>query len=212
MQIRSAGLWLALMIALPACAEREPIVGGRCEGCEMVFVQQPSTLSWQARIAPVGATGDAMQVNGTVFDRDRKVRPGVIVYAYQTDHTGRYPHASRDGSGNPHGDYRGWARTDEQGRFRFDTIRPARYPGTNAPEHIHLHVIEPGCATYYIDDILFSDDVALNAETRDQHFENRGGAGITTPKRTDGVWQVTRDIHLGLNIAGYPNCTAADQN
>ena len=48
--------------------------------------------------------------------------------------------------------------TDAKGRYTFETIRPASYPDATIPQHIHMHVIERGCATYYIDELVFTDD------------------------------------------------------
>ena len=104
-----------------------------------------------------------------------------------------------------HGRLRGWAKTDEQGRYGFKTIRPGGYPDTDMPAHVHMHVIEVGRCTYYIDDIMFEDDPRLTAEKRRQLTAGRGGNGVVQPVRnSQGVWTVVRDIHLGENIPGYP--------
>jgi protocatechuate 3,4-dioxygenase beta subunit len=67
-----------------------------------------------------------------------------------------------------------------------------------------MHVIEPARCTYYIDEIVFTDDSRLTAEQRKSH-PGRGGSGIVTPKRdSTGTWLVTRDIVLGQAIPGYP--------
>lgn len=196
-----------------AAAERarEPVVGHPCEGCEAVFVGMPSTLQAQARIAPVGEPGQPLQIRGTVFSPDGKPAAGVIVYAYQTDANGLYPRdpGSAGQPGVRHGRLRGWAQTDIAGEYRFDTIRPAGYPGTGIPQHVHMHVIEPGRCTYYLDDLLFDDDPRLSAAQRANHSHGRGGSGIATPtKGTDGVWNVRRDIRLGEKIPDYPAVSA----
>lgn len=185
---------------------REPIVGLPCEGCEAVFEGLPATLSSSARIAPGNEPGEPMRIEGTVFDAHGKPAAGVIVYAYHTDAHGIYPPnpAERGQAGRRHGRLRGWARTDEKGRYRFDTIRPAGYPGTGIPAHVHMHVIEVGRCTYYIDDILFEDDPRLTADARTQPSKGRGGNGIVKPSRDDGGWVVARDIVLGAQIPGYP--------
>ena len=104
-----------------------------------------------------------------------------------------------------HGRLRGWARTDDQGRYSFDTIRPASYPDTEVPAHVHMHVLEPGRCTYSIDSIHFRDDPLLPAEEREQLATGRGGSGLAAPRREeDGTWVVTRDIHLGEGVPGYP--------
>lgn len=196
--------------ATSSAPAREPVVGLPCEGCEAVFVGMPETPATQARIAPASEPGEPLQIRGTAFWPDGKPAAGVIVYAYQTDANGLYPRdpggAAPNGQpGVRHGRLRGWARTDAAGEYRFDTIRPAGYPGTDIPQHVHMHVIEPGRCTYYIDDLLFDDDPRLSAEQRARHDHGRGGSGIAVPtKGSDGVWNVRRDIRLGEGIPGYP--------
>lgn len=95
---------------------------------------------------------------------------------------------------------RGWARNDRSGQYSFKTIRPQAYPGRDIPQHIHMHVIEPNLGTYYIDDVTFKDDPLLTTEHR-RETGCRGGCGEVTPKRNkQGIWQVKRDIYLGLSI------------
>ena len=71
-----------------------------------------------------------------------------------------------------------------------------------------MHVIEPGCATYYIDDIVFRDDPRLDATALRQHDRGRGGSGVATPALREGRWHVTRDIVLGRNVPGHRACAA----
>jgi len=135
---------LCLPIRGQAC---EPIVGGPCEGCEAVFQDRPHALSSQARIAPPGEPGEPLVLSGRVVDRTGRPATGIVVYAYHTDRHGIYPHApGLRGAAARHGALRGWAMTDAAGRYRFETIRPGSYPGRDVPQHIHMHVIEPGRA------------------------------------------------------------------
>ena len=182
-------------LALPAlAARREPTIGGPCEGCDWVFDGQPAKLASRARIAPVAEAGATMVIEGVVSSARGLPARGVVVYAYHTNQAGLYPPA-----GNRHGRLRGWAITDAQGHYRFDTIRPGAYPERNVAEHVHMHVIEPGVGTYYIDNLEFEDD-PLNPRRRGAE---RGGNGLMLPQRRDGVWQARRDIVLGRNIPGY---------
>ncbi len=41
--------------------------------------------------------------------------------------------------------------------YRFETIRPASYPNTKFAQHVHMHVVEPGRCTYFIDGTVFTD-------------------------------------------------------
>ena len=189
---------LALLAAAsPGNPANEPIIG-RCEGCEHVFVDKPARLQSVVRLVPLDEPGQKMVLQGTVRTKDGAAAPGIIVYAYQTNAAGIYPQGS-----TRHGSLRAWAVTDATGHYRFDTIRPGSYPSRDTPEHVHMHVIEPGKGTYYIDDLMFTDDPLLPERTRNS-VSNRGGPGILSPQRdAQGVWQVQRDITLGLNVPGY---------
>jgi protocatechuate 3,4-dioxygenase beta subunit len=179
---------------------REPIVGGPCEACEAVFEGMPAKLDWRGRIAPSTERGEPLRIRGVVRDRTGQPVAGIIVYAYHTDASGIYPPST-----TRHGRLRGWVKTDANGRYQFDTIRPGGYPNSNIPQHVHMHVIEPGRATYYIDEMVFSDDPRLTAEDRKRLVTGRGGEGLVTPTRDpQGVLTVNRDIVLGQNVPGYP--------
>lgn len=185
---------------------REPIVGKPCEGCEAVFEGLPKALSASGRIAPNSEPGRPLIVEGTVRWPDGSLTDGVVIYAYHTNASGVYPRNARFAgqAAERHGMLRGWVRTGPDGRYRFATIRPGGYPDSDAPEHIHVHVLEPGRCTYYIDDVLFDDDPRLTPTKRKDLEKGRGGGGVSKPVQRDGLWTVTRDIELGKNIPGYP--------
>lgn len=187
--------------------QHEPIVGLPCDGCEAVFEGLPDSLTSSARITPDDEPGERMQIRGTVRDEFGNTIPGVIVYAYHTNAAGLYPPDDRfkDQAAYRHGRLRGWVITDDRGKYSFDTIRPAGYPDSDLPAHVHMHIIEVGRCTYYIDDLLFDDDPRLTQQQRLQLALGRGGTGIAAPNRDQSdMWVVTRDIVLGENIPGYP--------
>jgi len=202
------------------CADLPPLskpdrLYGRCgiggSVCAGPYEAMPAKISSRERISPLSEPGDPLTVTGRVLDAGGRPRPGIIVYAYQTDRLGIYPAVfpPRSNASNFHGRLRGWARSDIQGRYTFDTIRPGSYGGN--PEHIHLHVIEPGCASYIIDELMFADDPNLKRFTPEQRAEmtpGHGGSGVGTLKRKANGWQVTRDVHLGEKIPGYEPCAA----
>ncbi len=202
-----AAAWLALAATFGTSAAREPVVGGPCEACADVFRGLPDALTSSGFIAPEREEGERMRIEGTVRDSEGRAVPGVIVYAYHTNAKGIYPSdQARGDDASRHGRLRGWVKTDENGRYRFDTIRPAGYPDTDLPAHVHMHVIEPGRCTYIIDDIHFEDDPRLSVAHR-RAARGRGGPGIATPRRGEsGRWLVTRDIVLGEKIPDYEDC------
>ena len=176
----------------------EPIIGGPCDGCEYVFINQPKTLSSHTQIHKNDTKGEPLLLRGTVKNSGGKPIKGIIIYAYQTDTNGLYPKGQ-----TRHGSLRAWTISDAHGNYSFSTIRPGSYPERKTAQHIHLHVIEPDVATYYIDDVTFTDDPLIDAGLRGQKA-CRGGCGLTTPKHdVNGVWQVRRDITLGENIHDY---------
>jgi len=189
--------------------EHEPIVGIPCEGCESVFVGMPTFFGFHERIAPPSEHGEPMTLRGRVLNANGEPAAGVVVYAYHTDSSGIYPPnpALKGTSAAQHGMLRGWARSNENGEYQFDTIRPGPYPGRLDPQHIHMHVIEVGRCTYYIGNVEFTDDPRLTPQQRARTSLLRGGSGIATPIRDSaGTWQVTRDIHLGEHIPDYALC------
>ena len=208
--MRSSFVALLLLAATSAFAQRhrEPVVGLPCEGCEAVFDGMPNQMNSRTRIAAKSEPGVPMIVVGKALNSQGQPQSGIIIYAYQTNAKGIYPESSavRDFETRRQGTLRAWVRTDAAGRYAFDTIRPGSYPADDIPEHIHFHVIERGCSTYYIDDIMFTDDPKLTPKQIKRIAKNRGGNGISTPLRKDGVWYVIRDIHLGQNIPGYRVC------
>ena len=208
---RSLPIVLLLSLAVaPVAAAPEPVVGLPCEGCGAVFVGLPDEIPAVSRLAPEDEPGEPLVLTGTVRDAEGDPVPGIVVYAYHTDARGIYPRveALRGTPAYRHGALRGWARTDDEGRYRFDTIRPASYPDTRIPQHVHMHVIEPGRCTYYIDDVHFTDDPFLPDDERTA--DGRGGNGTLTPTRDEeGVWHAVRDIVLGHLVPGYPEETAS---
>ena len=162
----------------------------------------PARLAPSARIAPPREPGDPLILDGLVKTPAGKPAPGVIVYAYHTDASGLYPSGP-----TRHGALRGWAITDRDGSYRFETIRPGGYPSSDIPQHIHMHVVEPGKCHYYLDDVVFTDDPRLTPKQRELHARGRGGPGIATPVRDRaGRWTVRRDIALRAGIADHVRC------
>lgn len=196
---------IALVAPATAAAQAGDVRVIECEGCEAALVGMPDfeEIPSRTRLAPEDEPGEPLTITGTVYDADGEPASGIVVYAYHTDATGVYPPDERyTGWARRHGRLRGWARTDTAGRYRFDTIRPGSYPGGTNPQHVHMHVIEPDCCTYWIASIHFTDDPLVSAD-REPDPEARGGPGLATPRLEDGVWYVERDIRLGRNIDGY---------
>jgi protocatechuate 3,4-dioxygenase beta subunit len=100
-----------------------------------------------------GEKGIPMRVGGVVRDPDGKPVAGALVGAYHTDANGIYSQL-----GNEHPRIFGYMRTDANGHYAFNSIRPAAYPNTqNIEQHIHYVVTAPGFAEL-ITESGFADD------------------------------------------------------
>lgn len=207
---RVARMLLASLLAARSApgAAATPVVGLPCEDCDVPLIGLPTDPPALVRLAPDDEPGERLRLTGRVTDAQGRPRRGVVVYAHQTDRQGVYPGEGGKGDDGirQHGRLRAWASSDAEGRYTFLTIRPGSYPRSTMPQHIHLYVIEPGCALYYIDDVLFRDDPHLTASAARKADKGRGGSGIVTPVRTADGWLARRDIVLGQNIPGYPGC------
>ncbi|HVE60479.1 MAG TPA: hypothetical protein VNA26_01580 [Chitinophagaceae bacterium] len=182
-------------------------VGGSCEGCEAIY-ESPiplENLSWIDTLPGFHEKGPKLEVSGTVYQADGKTpAKDVVLYIYQTDQTGRYStKGNEQGWGKRHGYIRGWMKTNNEGQYKFYTLRPASYPNSQIEAHIHPTIKEPGKSEYYIDAFVFDDDPFLTDNMR-KRLENRGGDGILKPKEKNGIWYAERNIYLGKNIPGYP--------
>lgn len=183
--------------------EGEKIVGGGCDGCEIMFQDMPKNLSSIDTSAGWNEQGQKLVVEGTVFNLDAKVPASdVIIYYWHTDNSGKYSKTANQKT--LHGHLRGWMKTSSNGTYKLFTIRPASYTESVIPAHIHFAIKEPRIKDeYYIDDILFNDDKFLTKIQREQ-LENRGGNGIGNIRTQNKVQYIKRDILLGLNIPDYP--------
>ena len=190
----------------PAQVAATKIVGGGCDGCEIMYVGMPKNINATDTSAGWREKGQQLLVTGTVYKPDGNTpAPDIIIYYWQTDNNGYYsPKDGMDEKAKRHGHIRGWVKTDEMGEYSIYTIRPAPYPNADIPAHIHTSIKEPDFENeYYIDEFVFDDDKLLTAEKR-KALENRGGSGILVVQLFNGLQIAEHNIFLGLNIPGYP--------
>lgn len=114
---------------------------------------RPATLSSKARIAPPDEPGDPLTIRGRLLNTEGSPAAGAILFAYHTDKGGLYdkrengPHSWR---------LRGWVKTDPDGSFTFDTIRPGSYPNSNNPPHVHFTAFLPNGERYHAGELQMS--------------------------------------------------------
>lgn len=146
----------------------------------------------EIRIAADDEPGTPLEASGQLFAPDGITpAPGVVLYVYQTDATGRYA-ASGD---VPR--LRGWMRTDGEGRYRYRTIRPAAYPGREFAAHVHTQAWGGGYEPQWNRDLLFADDPLLPDRERDASREAGRFAWVCAPERgADGVSRCVHNLRL----------------
>ena len=123
----------------------------------------PANAPSTGRLTPAGEPGPALSVSGVVVDPDGKPVANASLYAFQTDAEGYYGVKPVSDNRNPR--LKILLRTDAQGRWSFETIRPGSYPNSRAPGHIHFEVTAQGFATK-IFEIVFDGDPFITAEMR----------------------------------------------
>ncbi|HEX7316785.1 MAG TPA: hypothetical protein VF297_22985 [Pyrinomonadaceae bacterium] len=160
-------------------------------------LKEPAGLSWKTLITTEREPGTPMVVTGRIFAADGKTPAvGVTLYVYHTDARGLY--SEKDGQGGPPDPrLKGWMKTDAEGRYEFRSIRPASYPGTRNPQHIHAKVGGAGYAERPILEYWFDDDQLVSAEMRARYNGLGTFSPIVNAKRgADGVFAFVRDIRL----------------
>lgn len=181
-------------------------VGGVCDRCGVMFEGMPALdeIKSETTIAGEGEPGERMIISGTVLMKDGKTPArNVILYIYHTNAQGFYAPSANQTFGRMNGHLRGWVKTDENGKFKFFSIRPAPYPNRNIPAHIHILVKETGKTVYYIDEVWFDDDKLITDKLRNEAEKRGGDLIIHLTKNNENVWLGNLTITLGLNIPDY---------
>ncbi len=122
---------LALAQALPPTPECKDGDEPTLRQTEGPFFTPNSPQRWD--LVEPGMKGQVLTVSGLVVTRSCKPVAGALVDVWQADADGEY---DNDGFR-----LRGHVFADAEGRYRFRTIVPARYPGRT--RHIHVKVQAP---------------------------------------------------------------------
>jgi protocatechuate 3,4-dioxygenase beta subunit len=112
--------------------------------------------------------GERIVVSGRVLDENGRPVPHTLVEIWQANSAGRYPHRAdqHDAPTDPNFTGCGRALTDDQGHYRFVTLKPGEYPWRNhynawRPAHIHFSLFGPAFLTRLVTQMYFPGDPLL---------------------------------------------------
>ena len=133
-------------------------------------------LAWLYRddLAGADASGERIDITGRVVDADGKTVPDAVLELWQANAHGKYAHPEDEQDKPLDAEFSGFGRiaTDDQGRFRFTTIKPGQVP---APEpsaksgaawsplrapHINVSICTRGLLRRLVTRIYFPDEAA----------------------------------------------------
>ena len=128
-------------------------------------------LDWLNRdnLAGPGVAGERVTVEGCVLDGDAKPVPDALLEIWQANSQGKYAHPEDTQNKTLEPGFTGYGRipTDDNGHFRFTTIKPGQVPGPGgklqAP-HIVVSVFARGLLRRLVTRIYFPDEPANAAD------------------------------------------------
>jgi protocatechuate 3,4-dioxygenase beta subunit len=131
-----------------------------------------------SRSQPQGprAVGQLIWVEGRVTDEDGSPIVGAMIELWQANSAGKYVHEMDRHIAPVDPNFTGQGRlvTDEDGQFKFFSIKPGAYPVLESgwwwrPPHIHFSILGPSWMERYVTQIFFpgeplnEKDLLLNA-------------------------------------------------
>jgi protocatechuate 3,4-dioxygenase alpha subunit len=133
-------------------------------------------LAWLYRedLAGAGVAGERIEIIGRVLDGDGNTVPDSVLELWQANSHGKYAHPEDEQYKPIDEGFSGFGRiaTDDQGRFRFTTIKPGQVPApetsgksaaASAPlqaPHINVSVCTRGLLRRLVTRIYFPDEAA----------------------------------------------------
>jgi protocatechuate 3,4-dioxygenase beta subunit len=111
------------------------------------------------------ALGERIIVVGKVIDEDERPVPNSVIEIWQANAAGRYRHPVDQHNAPLDPNFLGAGRcvTNENGEYRFQSIKPGAYPWLNhanawRPAHIHLSLFGPCFVTRLVTQFFFPGD------------------------------------------------------
>jgi protocatechuate 3,4-dioxygenase, beta subunit len=142
-----------------------------------------------------------LKITGIIYESDG-VTPAknVLLFIHQTDENGDFELKRENKKRYVH--YRGWVKTDADGRYTFYTFVPGKYIYGNEFMQILPIVKEPNKPEYKIESFLFDEDPSLTEACRLKIKETDANRILKLDKK-EGLFVAERDIILGTEAESY---------
>ena len=120
-------------------------------------------------LVSAGASGERVTISGQVFDGDGKPVSDAILEIWQANTYGKYAHPADQQDKPVEASFSGYGRipTDDEGKFRFTTIKPGQVPdleGKLQAPHIAVSLFARGLLRRLVTRIYFPDEPANAAD------------------------------------------------
>jgi protocatechuate 3,4-dioxygenase, alpha subunit len=172
---------------------------------------------YRDNLAPAGVSGERVGVTGILLDGDAKPVPDGIIEIWQANAHGKYAHPDDLQEKPLENGFSGYGRvpTDENGKFRFTTIKPGRVPGPAGPSgvptlqapHLAISIFTRGLLRRLVTRMYFPGE-AGNDEDFVLNLVEPARRGTLIAKKIDGrtdavEWNV---ILQGTNETVFFDC------
>ena len=124
--------------------------------------REDADLTRQHEGAPLG---ERIIISGLVLDSDGRPVRNTLVEVWQANAAGRYvdPADAHPAPLDPNFTGAGRCLTDEEGRYRFVSVKPGAYPWRNhvnawRPAHVHFSLFGPSLASRLVTQMYFPGD------------------------------------------------------
>ena len=166
----------------------EALVRSRAIWPKLVEFSKPYEIT-KSYIAPPWESGEPLVITGRVVDGDRKPITKRKLRAWQTNAKGLY---NEPGNGRQEPTLAGLQWTEDDGGYRWETVKPAAYPSRTQPGHVHMELEREGEEPFWRT-LWFEGDALIDDGQREWAAESVETV-IIELRLVDGVWQGTHDI------------------
>jgi protocatechuate 3,4-dioxygenase alpha subunit len=168
--------------------------------------------SIKENLAAPDVSGERVTIEGHVLDGDGKPVPDAILEIWQANSYGKYAHPEDDQDKPVETNFTGYGRipTNDEGKFRFTTIKPGQLPdpdGKLQAPHIVVSVFARGLLRRLVTRIYFPDDPAHDTDFALRLVEPSRRETLIAKKRAGQIGALEWNVILqGLNETVFLDC------